>query len=200
MTNTVQKPSMRNQLLSVAADLFSAHGYQAVGVRDIAKYLGINPGSIYNHVESKQILLYELIEETLYNLINDTRKHINKKGSHLSRLEKFIQIFFNFNTQYPGQMLVVSREKHNLNPQQKSDISARYTEYLILLEQILRGVLPQHTHHGVPHLARTILAFLFRQLLFQEFALSNISLTEFITRLVLIGGSRQSIMSVESHP
>ncbi|WP_050554450.1 TetR/AcrR family transcriptional regulator [Pseudomonas syringae] len=190
MTNTVEKTNTRDRLLAVAAELFSVHGYQAVGVRDIAKLLGINAGSIYNHVDSKQTLLYELVDETLCNLISRTQRSINSKSSALSRLHKFIEIFFDFNKAFPGQMLVVSREEYNLNTEQKAGVSARYADYMMLLENILRGIIPQYSNQGVSRLARTILAFMFGQLFLKELALSNSSLSQFITRLVWIEGSR----------
>jgi len=41
-------------------DLFSERGYHAVTVREIARRVGIHVSSIYGHIPSKEMLLYQL--------------------------------------------------------------------------------------------------------------------------------------------
>jgi AcrR family transcriptional regulator len=66
-------PSTRERLLYTALDLFSTHGYQSTSLRDLATQLGVQPGSIYNHIENKQSLLFELMEEAMDDLLDQTR-------------------------------------------------------------------------------------------------------------------------------
>jgi len=64
--------SARDRLLDAALELFATHGYQAIGLRDLANYLGLHAGSLYHHIENKQALLFELIESALSDLLLDT--------------------------------------------------------------------------------------------------------------------------------
>jgi len=48
------------KVLEAAMDLFSERGYHAVTVREIAKRVGIHVSSIYGHIPSKEMLLYQL--------------------------------------------------------------------------------------------------------------------------------------------
>jgi AcrR family transcriptional regulator len=43
-----------------------------MNLRDLAAEVGIKPGSLYNHIETKQALLLELIREHLENLLAST--------------------------------------------------------------------------------------------------------------------------------
>jgi AcrR family transcriptional regulator len=53
--------------------LFATHGYQAIGLRDLAVQLGVHPGSMYNHIENKRCLLFELMESVLSDLLLETQ-------------------------------------------------------------------------------------------------------------------------------
>ena len=44
------------RILDTAESLFSAHGYAATSVRDIASAAGLTPASLYNHFPGKEAL------------------------------------------------------------------------------------------------------------------------------------------------
>ena len=52
----------KDEMLSAAERMFSERGYQATSVRDIAEALDIKPGSLYAHIETKEDLLWEILE------------------------------------------------------------------------------------------------------------------------------------------
>lgn len=53
----------RNELTRQAARLFAEKGYHGTSVGDLADAMGIQKGSVYAHVSSKQDLLYETMRE-----------------------------------------------------------------------------------------------------------------------------------------
>ncbi len=53
----------RRQVLEAAADLIVEKGYHGTSMRDIAKYTGMLPGSLYYHFPSKEALLTAVFEE-----------------------------------------------------------------------------------------------------------------------------------------
>lgn len=62
----------REAILEVATQLFSERGYEATKMRDIAKAVGLLPGSLYAHIESKETLLLEIVEaaiDRLYTIV-----------------------------------------------------------------------------------------------------------------------------------
>ena len=53
----------RSELTREAARLFAERGYHGTSIGDLAKALGVQKGSLYAHIESKQDLLYEAMRE-----------------------------------------------------------------------------------------------------------------------------------------
>jgi TetR/AcrR family transcriptional regulator, cholesterol catabolism regulator len=53
----------RTELTREAARLFAERGYHGTSIGDLAKAMGVQKGSLYAHMESKQDLLYEAMRE-----------------------------------------------------------------------------------------------------------------------------------------
>ncbi|HET9322256.1 MAG TPA: TetR/AcrR family transcriptional regulator [Gaiellaceae bacterium] len=53
----------KTELTREAARLFAERGYHGTSIGDLAKALGVQKGSLYAHIESKQDLLYETMRE-----------------------------------------------------------------------------------------------------------------------------------------
>jgi AcrR family transcriptional regulator len=53
----------RNELARQAARLFAEKGYHGTSIGEIAEALGVQKGSLYAHIQSKQDLLYETMVE-----------------------------------------------------------------------------------------------------------------------------------------
>ena len=53
----------RNELTRQAARLFAEKGYHGTSIGDLAEAMGVQKGSVYAHIESKQDLLYETLRD-----------------------------------------------------------------------------------------------------------------------------------------
>ncbi|WP_022798681.1 TetR/AcrR family transcriptional regulator [Thermus islandicus] len=53
----------RSQILQMAGHLFSQRGYHATSIRDLAKALNLQGGSLYAHIASKEELLLEVVRQ-----------------------------------------------------------------------------------------------------------------------------------------
>lgn len=52
-----------HQILEAAGETFAAKGYEATTIRDIAKAVGMLGGSLYYYIDTKEDLLYALIDD-----------------------------------------------------------------------------------------------------------------------------------------
>ncbi len=52
----------KEAILATAAKLFSEYGYAGTTMREIGNAVGVLPGSLYAHIESKETLLYDVVE------------------------------------------------------------------------------------------------------------------------------------------
>ncbi len=61
--------SPRGRVLRAAAHLFCTQGYERTTVRDLARVVGIQSGSLFHHFKTKQDILHAVMEEGIrYNL------------------------------------------------------------------------------------------------------------------------------------
>ena len=70
----MQKEDTRQRILRKALELFSARGYDAVSVGELAKAAGIKAPSLYNHFPGKQAIFDALVEATAAHYEEDTGK------------------------------------------------------------------------------------------------------------------------------
>ena len=85
----MKQEDTKKRILEKALELFSAQGYDAVSVGEIAKAAGIKAPSLYNHFPSKQAIFDAIVENTAAQYETDTGKiHI-----HVQDVEQDIPAF-----------------------------------------------------------------------------------------------------------
>ena len=68
----MKQEDTKQKILEKALELFSARGYDAVSVGEIAKAVGIKAPSLYNHFPSKQAIFDAIVENTAVHYEKDT--------------------------------------------------------------------------------------------------------------------------------
>lgn len=63
----------RGEIIQAAAQIFREKGYHATSMRDIADAVKLQKASLYHHVDSKQEILFSILEHALDLLIADMR-------------------------------------------------------------------------------------------------------------------------------
>jgi AcrR family transcriptional regulator len=63
--NVATRSSRQHDFIKVAARLFSARGYHAVGINEISAELGLSGPAIYNHYSSKEALLVAVLDDAI---------------------------------------------------------------------------------------------------------------------------------------
>lgn len=126
------------QLRIVALQLFVEHGFQSVGLRQLATALGMQAGSLYNHMESKQTLLFELIEEHETDLLNLLVAEDPCDADGLTRLRTYVDLHIRYNVRHRHGLMLARLEARCLAAEQRASIEATRRAHLQHLENILR--------------------------------------------------------------
>ena len=84
----------REQLLSVAAELFATRGVAHTTVRDIADEAGIQSASIYHHFASKQEILLEIVRRLVEQLRHRRLAVLMRGDDPTTTLEKLAREAF----------------------------------------------------------------------------------------------------------
>ncbi|MBI9044752.1 MAG: TetR/AcrR family transcriptional regulator [Anaerolineaceae bacterium] len=91
----------RNKILDCALELFSARGYESVGVQEIALAAGITKPTLYHYFGSKTGLLEALLEQYHAPLNQSIREAATYQGDLPMTLEKIAEAFFIYARQNP---------------------------------------------------------------------------------------------------
>ena len=74
MSEQKELVNSREAILDAAVQLFSEHGYSGTTMRAIAKAVGLLPGSLYTHIDSKETLLFEVVEDGIEKFLTIQRQ------------------------------------------------------------------------------------------------------------------------------
>jgi AcrR family transcriptional regulator len=100
-------PTPREAIVDVAVRLFGEKGYNATTMRDIAKAVGILPGSLYAHIDSKETLLIEIVEKGIERFLAIDRLLAASEESPEARMRIAIREHIRVVAENPERTLVV---------------------------------------------------------------------------------------------
>ncbi|APC14663.1 TetR family transcriptional regulator [Pseudomonas frederiksbergensis] len=131
-----------------ALELFASKGFGQVGMRELAAFLGLAPGSLYHHYPSKQHLLLDLIEE-FYEELLATLGRIERQPRDLRGcLQNVIHAHLNLHREMPWHFRLVERDSGCLNEDQQARVRQLQEHYERQLLMILCPT-PQLSEQGL---------------------------------------------------
>jgi AcrR family transcriptional regulator len=135
--------STAEEIRSVALDLFYKRGFQATTLRDIAAKVGIQVGSLYNHIASKGELLFEIMETVMLDLLEDQRV-VAETPDVVERMRLLVYHHVKFHGERAEEVFVGNSELRSLSRAQRSRVVALRHEY----EQMFQDELEDGIRQG----------------------------------------------------
>lgn len=132
-------PSRYQATRNQALRLFAERGFSRVSMRELADYLGIRPGSIYNHIESKEALLFELIEELYEELLHAARQVSRQAVTPLERLHGLVEAHLRLHASMSAHFRLAEYDGHCLSSEQQAHIYELRTRYAQQLVESVEG-------------------------------------------------------------
>ena len=126
------------RLREAALRLFARHGYAAVSMRQIAREVGVQAGALYQYIDDKQSLLFELMRSHMEELLDAWAASAPAPQAALDRLEQFARFHIRFHAARADAVFVSYMELRNLEPMHFEAIEALRRRYETELEAILR--------------------------------------------------------------
>jgi TetR/AcrR family transcriptional regulator, cholesterol catabolism regulator len=108
------RPSTAELIRSSAIDLFFEHGYEATSLRAIAGQVGIQVGSLYNHLTSKESLLYSIMSTIMEDLIREFDSRLAEITDSVERLRAAIEVHVFFHTARAREVFIGNSELRSL--------------------------------------------------------------------------------------
>ena len=136
----------KQQIFRSALELFALQGYEATSARQLAARVGIEAGSLYNHISSKQDLLFQLIQKATYDLIVTVSAQVEEAGDDpVERLAAAVRAHVIFYCVNSTQALVGERELRALTPENFAETRKQRDEY----ETLFIGTLEEGMRRGL---------------------------------------------------
>jgi AcrR family transcriptional regulator len=118
--------------------LIYERGYEAMSLRQLASEIGLVQGSLYNHIATKQELLFILISEHMRDLLHSADLALEKPRGASERLIAFVDFHVNYHIDRKLEVFISYSELRSLEPQNFEAIVAMRREYEKKLIAILK--------------------------------------------------------------
>jgi TetR/AcrR family transcriptional regulator, cholesterol catabolism regulator len=133
----VPRSDSYSALLDVATQLIGEVGYERTTVREIAKRLGVQSGSLYSHISSKNELLEEIVQRVGLEFIARAEAAVEQNGDPEARLRGFVVQHLTVLHEYQAAVSVYFNEWKKLDDEAKRSIVKLRRRYEMLLAGII---------------------------------------------------------------
>lgn len=97
----------REAIMDAAMHLFGKQGYTGTSMRDIASAVGVLPGSLYAHIQSKEALLVDIVGDGINRFLDAVGPHAASDACATDRLRAMIVAHVEVVADNPERSLVV---------------------------------------------------------------------------------------------
>jgi GntR family transcriptional regulator of vanillate catabolism len=122
-----------------AAELFSKHGYESTGTRDLATLLGMERATLYYHIEGKEDLLYAICKSSIEQLDNDVIEATEGISDPLAQLQVGIQTHVASLLRDQTQHATALAEARALSPERLAEIVRMRKAYQARARSVLEA-------------------------------------------------------------
>lgn len=119
--------------------LIYEHGYEAMSLRRLAREVGLQPGSLYNHMATKQALLFDLIHNHMIALLERVDAELADAQTPLEKLRAFIAFHLAYHIERKREVFIGSAELRSLDEENRTRIVDLRRAYEDRLCAILKG-------------------------------------------------------------
>jgi TetR/AcrR family transcriptional regulator, cholesterol catabolism regulator len=147
----------REQIYSTAGALFSRQGYAATSVRDIARELDLQGGSLYAHIASKEEVLWAIVSGAADQFFAAVRPIAEGAAPAPEKLRAMIAAHVGVVAGQSERAIVFLHDWKFLNSPRREAIAARRDEYEALFRAtIAEGIASGDFAPADPKLAATL--------------------------------------------
>jgi len=117
--------------------LIFEHGYEAMSLRQLAAEVGIQVGSLYNHISTKQELLFDLVQDHINELLRQLDRALQGKDAPVERLRAFVAFHVSYHMTRKREVYIANSELRSLDPGNYDTVVALRSAYERRLSEIL---------------------------------------------------------------
>ena len=127
----------RATVIDTACELFAERGYRGTSMKDIAEALGVRASSLYNHVTSKQDILFAIMDKAMDRALDAQAEALagvaDVSGQLRAATESLVLDFL----RNPAEVTVCNTEVRSLDPANRAAIVAKRDRYAACVRAII---------------------------------------------------------------
>lgn len=127
----------KEQIIEAAQALFSAKGYHATTIRDIAEETGIRSGSLYAHIQTKEDLLYAIVARSAEQFMARLEPIAAAHGPAAERLRAALSAHVELVATSTEAATVFLHEWRALDPERWGAVQTMRSAYEALWDRII---------------------------------------------------------------
>ena len=110
------------QLRRTAVRLFREHGYDGTSMQDLAEALGMHRGSLYHYIDSKEDLLFGIVEAAMARFRDEVRPVLEGDEPAPERLRRAVAAHLRIAADEPDELTLLQVEVKALAPDRRRRI------------------------------------------------------------------------------
>jgi AcrR family transcriptional regulator len=132
-------PATFEAIRRAGLELIYRHGYDAMSLRQLASEIGLVQGSLYNHISTKQELLFILIRDHMKDLLAHADEAMAGIEDPMDQLVCFVEFHVNYHVDRKREVFISYSELRSLEPKNFDAVVAMRRQYENKLISILRA-------------------------------------------------------------
>lgn len=143
-----ERAHRRDELFRLAARLFSEKGYHGTSMQHLAEGMGILRGSLYAHIDSKEELLFDIVDRGADRFITRMEEVVASDASPDEKIRLAISAHIATVAEHLEASTVFLNDWRFLNPERREIIQSKRDLYESLIQEIVEegiewGVFPE---------------------------------------------------------
>jgi AcrR family transcriptional regulator len=119
--------------------LIYEHGYEGMNLRQLAAAVGIKQGSLYNHIDTKQGLLFDLVKHHMEEVLQELDAALAGIDDPVDSLRAFVAFHVNYHMVRKKEIFIANFELRSLDSDNYSSIVEMRRAYEERLGDILEN-------------------------------------------------------------
>jgi AcrR family transcriptional regulator len=134
-------PARSEELVRRSAEVFRERGYDATSIQEIADRMGILKGSLYHYVNTKEDLLWMVMEPPLRELVDGAEQILGDISLDLT--DRLVAVMVahgeSFEVNFPYMFVMTRENGDTLSEARRKDLDGLRRKYFKLLRDAIAG-------------------------------------------------------------
>ena len=154
-----KKADRIKEIHSVVTRLFAQKGYHNTSMREIARGLNMNQSSLYHYFNSKEDILFALINDAMDDALETLEDICQTDLSPRGKLNRVLNFYTNFYAGDQDRLRLLVNEQGNLGDDYRKVLIKKERRYVLLIQSILKALADEGRMKSIPPVVATFAFF-----------------------------------------